>query len=47
VEALTASQQWAIRVCVGAGLRLGSPGGVLTAGRLGTLVPYLPSGAYL
>jgi hypothetical protein len=33
---------------VEAGLRIESAGGaVLTGGELGTLVPYLPSGAYL
>jgi ribosomal protein S18 acetylase RimI-like enzyme len=48
VEWLTSAQQWAIRTCVAAGLRL-QPGwgGVLTGGELGTLRPYLPSGAYL
>jgi GNAT superfamily N-acetyltransferase len=48
VEWLTSHQQWAIRECVDAGLRLDSAGGaVLTGGELGTMTPYLPSGAYL
>jgi GNAT superfamily N-acetyltransferase len=48
VEWLTAHQQWAMRECLDAGLDLDSAGGaVLTAGELGPMVPYLPSGAYL
>ena len=48
VEWLTSYQQWAIRECVDAGLRLDSAGGaVLTGGELGPMAPYLPSGAYL
>jgi GNAT superfamily N-acetyltransferase len=48
VEWLTSRQQWAIRECLDAGLTLDSAGGaVLSGGELGTLVPYLPSGAYL
>jgi GNAT superfamily N-acetyltransferase len=48
VEWLTSRQQWAIRECLNAGLRIDSAGGaVLTGGRLGPMAPYLPSGAYL
>jgi GNAT superfamily N-acetyltransferase len=47
VDWLTSAQQWAIRACVDAGLRLDASGAVLTAGELGPLRPYLPSGAYL
>jgi GNAT superfamily N-acetyltransferase len=48
VEWLTSSQQWAIRECLKAGMRIDSAGGaVLTGGRLGPMAPYLPSGAYL
>jgi len=48
VEWLTASQQWAIRTCVEARLELlTSQGGVFTAGEVGPMSPYIPSGAYL
>jgi AcrR family transcriptional regulator len=47
VEWITARQQWAVRVCVAAGLDLVPCGAVLTAGELGRRSPYLPSGAYL
>jgi hypothetical protein len=48
VEWLTSHQQWAIRECIDAGLRLDTAyGAVLTAGELGSMSPYLPSGAYL
>jgi GNAT superfamily N-acetyltransferase len=47
VSWLTSGQQWAIRACVDAGLRLDASGAVLTAGELGPMRPYLPSGAYL
>lgn len=45
---LTSHQGWAVRECLEAGLRIESSyGAVLTSGKLGTMVPYLPSGAYL
>jgi GNAT superfamily N-acetyltransferase len=48
VEWLTSQQGWAVRECLAAGLRIEARGGaVLTAGELGTMAPYLPSGAYL
>ena len=48
VEWLTSGQQWAVRTCVAAGLGLeGDGGAVLTAGDVGPMRPYLPSGAYL
>jgi GNAT superfamily N-acetyltransferase len=48
VEWLTSHQQWAIRECLDAGLHLDTAyGAVMTAGELGTMSPYLPSGAYL
>jgi len=48
VEWLSARQQWAIRVCVEAGLRLDADEGcVFTGGDVGPFSPYLPSGAYL
>lgn len=48
VEWLTSHQQWAIRECLEAGLRIEPAGGaVLTGGKVGAMVPYLPSGAYL
>jgi hypothetical protein len=48
VEWLSGRQQWAIRVCVEAGLRLDAEEGcVFTGGDVGPFSPYLPSGAYL
>jgi GNAT superfamily N-acetyltransferase len=48
VEWLTGHQQWAIRECLAAGMRIDPAGGaVCTGGELGTMSPYLPSGAYL
>jgi GNAT superfamily N-acetyltransferase len=45
---LTALQQWAIRVCVEAGLELRSDSGlVFVDGDVGRFHPYLPSGAFL
>lgn len=45
---LTAAQQWAIEVCVEAGLALNSNSGpVFIDGDVGTFHPYLPSGAFL
>jgi hypothetical protein len=48
IEWLTAKQQWAMAVCADAGLelRLGA-GAVFTAGDVGPLKPYIPSGAFL
>ncbi len=47
VDFMTGAQQWAIKVCLDAGLPLSPDGPVFTKGRLGPLAPYLPSGAYL
>ncbi len=44
---VTAENQWAIRVGLDAGLALAPDGPVFVRGELGTLAPYLPSGAYL
>jgi GNAT superfamily N-acetyltransferase len=45
---LTARQQWAIRVCVQAGLELSAnEGPVFTGGDVGPFSPYIPSGAFL
>lgn len=44
---LTAGQDWAVRACLEAGLALSPDGPVFTAGELGPLRPYIPSGAYL
>lgn len=48
VDWLTAKQQWAMAVCVEAGLelRLGA-GAVFTGGNVGPFAPYVPSGAFL
>jgi GNAT superfamily N-acetyltransferase len=47
VDFLTAGQDWAVRTCLDAGLALSPDGPVFTAGTLGPLRPYVPSGAYL
>jgi GNAT superfamily N-acetyltransferase len=47
VEFLTAGQDWAIRTGLEAGLALSPDGPVFTRGELGTLRPWVPSGAYL
>jgi GNAT superfamily N-acetyltransferase len=44
---LTAAQDWAVRVCVEAGLQLSAGGAVFLGGDVGPFRPYLPSGAYL
>ncbi|ADB54256.1 GNAT family N-acetyltransferase [Conexibacter woesei] len=46
-ERITGGQDWAIEVLLRAGLAVGPDGPVFTRGRLGTLRPFLPSGAYL
>jgi ribosomal protein S18 acetylase RimI-like enzyme len=47
VTFLTAAQNWAIRVCLDAGLPLSIDSPVMTRGELGPLAPYIPSGAWL
>ena len=48
VECLSARQQWAIAVCVDAGLRLKEgPTAIFLGGDVGPFTPYLPSGAFL
>lgn len=47
VDFLTAGQDWAIRTGLAAGLALSPDGPVFTRGKLGTLSPWVPSGAYL
>jgi ribosomal protein S18 acetylase RimI-like enzyme len=48
VEWITARQQWAVPVCLQAGLRFTTNAGpVFTGGDVGRFQPYLPSGAYL
>ena len=47
VDFLTAGQDWAVRACLDAGLVLSPDGPLFTAGDLGPLRPYVPSGAYL
>lgn len=45
---LTAKQQWAVQVCVEAGLELRQEfGPVFVGGDVGPFTPYLPSGAFL
>jgi GNAT superfamily N-acetyltransferase len=47
VDFLTAGQDWAVRAGLDAGLTLSPDGPFFTAGDLGPLRPYVPSGAYL
>jgi GNAT superfamily N-acetyltransferase len=47
VEFLTAGNDWAFQTVLEAGLELRPSGAVMTRGELGSLVPYVPSGAYL
>jgi GNAT superfamily N-acetyltransferase len=47
VDFLTAGQDWAVSVCLDAGLALSPDGPMFTAGELGPLAPYVPSGPYL
>ncbi|HEY4278102.1 MAG TPA: GNAT family N-acetyltransferase [Conexibacter sp.] len=47
LERVTAGQDWAVDVALRAGLSLRTDGPVFTRGRLGTLRPFLPTGAYL
>ncbi|HET6550134.1 MAG TPA: GNAT family N-acetyltransferase [Solirubrobacter sp.] len=48
VSWLTSAQQWAIGVCLDAGLELrGDSGAVFVDGDVGPFHPYLPSGAFL
>jgi GNAT superfamily N-acetyltransferase len=47
VDFITAGQDWAIGIGLRAGLSLSPDGAVFTRGRLGTLHPWLPTGAYL
>jgi GNAT superfamily N-acetyltransferase len=47
VSWLTSSQQWALPVCLEAGLELTVAGAVCVDGDVGRFTPYLPSGAFL
>lgn len=47
VRWITAAQNWAVPVVLGAGLSLAPSGPICTRGELGPLAPYLPSGPYL
>jgi GNAT superfamily N-acetyltransferase len=47
VDFLTAGQDWALPVCLGARLALSPDGPMFAGGTLGPLAPYIPSGAYL
>jgi predicted N-acetyltransferase YhbS len=47
VDFITAGQDWAIPVILGAGLALSTDGPFFVRGDVGPLRPYLPSGAYL
>jgi GNAT superfamily N-acetyltransferase len=47
VDFLTAGQDWALPVCLGARLSLSPDGPMFAGGALGPLAPYIPSGAYL
>jgi len=47
VDFITAGQDWALPVCLAAGLALSPDGPMFAGGALGPLAPYIPSGAYL
>ena len=47
VDFLTAGQDWALPVCLDARLALSPDGPMFAGGALGSLAPYIPSGAYL
>lgn len=47
LDFVTAGQDWAVRAGLDAGLALSPDGPMFTRGALGTLSPYLPSGAWL
>jgi GNAT superfamily N-acetyltransferase len=47
VDFMTAGQDWAVAICLEAGLALSPDGPVFVRGEVGPLRPYLPSGAYL
>jgi GNAT superfamily N-acetyltransferase len=47
VDFLTAGQDWALPVCLDARLPLSPDGPMFAGGQLGSLAPYIPSGAYL
>jgi GNAT superfamily N-acetyltransferase len=47
VDFLTAGQDWALPVCLDARLALSPDGPMFAGGSLGSLSPYIPSGAYL
>ena len=47
VEFVDALQDWALDVCLTAGLKLGPYGAVCVRGDVGPMRPYVPSGAYL
>jgi GNAT superfamily N-acetyltransferase len=47
VDFMTEGQDWAVRVCLDAGLALTPDGPVFVRGDVGPLRPYIPSGAYL
>lgn len=47
VDFIAAGHDWAITVALDMGLSLGTEGPIFVRGELGTMAPYLPSGAYL
>ena len=47
VDWITAAQNWAVAVCLDAGLDLESSGAAFLGGDVGPFTPYLPNGAYL
>ncbi|MGZ8635257.1 MAG: FAD-linked oxidase C-terminal domain-containing protein, partial [Solirubrobacteraceae bacterium] len=47
VDFLTAGQDWALPVCLAARLMLAPEGPMFAGGEVGSLAPYIPSGAYL
>ncbi len=47
VDSLTAGQDWAIGVCLDAGLALSPDGPLFVGGEPGPMAPYIPNGAFL
>jgi GNAT superfamily N-acetyltransferase len=47
VEFISAGHDWAVGVVLDAGMELLGGGAIMVRGELGTMAPYIPSGAYL
>lgn len=47
VDFIAAGHDWAVEVCLSAGMALSPGGPIFTRGDVGPMAPYLPSGAWL